>query len=401
MSSSISGGSNSHNGATTTLRRRSARNARAAALLPSSTTASTTAARGRDDFAGDNDPYAPSSSSLLLSSSSSSNRFNKLAFLLGLVLMVAPWFYHSSLNWTILSLREDILVMQDKQDGLLRDIRTWTGQLDDLKRQSKPLEDGNDALLQKLRAVGDTVDTDSNQYRQAEQQENAYLDRIEQLEETIQRRSVRDVTLRYGEGPYRINVTLTEGMASQQGNGGAPDNHRWFVIETAPTSLMPHAVDLFTRMAVDYKLYDGLTLLVPHHGSDNAESSLLHTVALSATTYEYLDKHFEASVPNLVPKLAFAEHSDRYPIEKYSVAFAGRPGGPHFYINLLDDDDESARSKQLDMGEACFGKVVEGRHVFDWIIDLHKKAGQNKDDFQPRRLLMYGIETMKLIPNEE
>jgi len=60
-------------------------------------------------------------------------------------------------------------------------------------------------------------------------------------------------------------------------------------------------------------------------------------------------------------QLAFAEFSSTYPPphhHKYSVAFAGRPGGPDFYINLEDE-------VEIHQHESTFGMVLEGRDVLD------------------------------------
>lgn len=69
-----------------------------------------------------------------------------------------------------------------------------------------------------------------------------------------------------------------------------------------------------------------------------------------------------------------------------TVSFGGRPGGPNFYINLSD----SINQDEVDLGESCFGKVVQGQSVLDAVMDKRRKT-----------LQMIGIQSMTILPNEE
>ena len=69
-----------------------------------------------------------------------------------------------------------------------------------------------------------------------------------------------------------------------------------------------------------------------------------------------------ASVP-------FQEYSPSLPHEKFTVGFAGRPGGPDWYISTVDNTCNHRPGSQSPdaalFGEAdpCFGKVVAGFDV--------------------------------------
>jgi len=69
-----------------------------------------------------------------------------------------------------------------------------------------------------------------------------------------------------------------------------------------------------------------------------------------------------ASVP-------FQEYSPSLPHEKFTVGFAGRPGGPDWYISTVDNTRNHGPGSQSPdaalFGEAdpCFGKVVAGFDV--------------------------------------
>jgi len=318
----------------------------------------------------------------------------------GLVLTLLAWIvFHSSVNHKMSSVVVEILAMQDRQDDYAADIRKLQGKLSKLKEEASPLENSNNEMLKWLQAFGDDVDTETSVYKEAEKVENTFLSRIDEIEAGIQKRSRRDVVLRYGEGPtYRINVTLTEETGPRSG--------RWFVVETAPISLMPHAVDVFTRMAVEYKLYDGLTLLLSSQSSSGktatgTSTGLVQTVDISADTHEFVsDNHYRGKMPeHFIPRLAFAEHSEEYPVEKYSVVFSGRPGGPHFYINMNDKRTVSESHSQVEGGgPSCFGKVVRGRIVLDRI--MQGTAGGSESSSSPSRknVRMHGIESVRMIP---
>jgi cyclophilin family peptidyl-prolyl cis-trans isomerase len=143
---------------------------------------------------------------------------------------------------------------------------------------------------------------------------------------------------RFGEGPFRIKVTL----ASEPVN-------EFFVFETAPLDIMPHAVYHFMKM-VQNQLWDGLSMV------SRSSEPILQATPLNAATNSWEDKRFEDAN---VTHMAFTEYSFDYPPKKYTLAFAGRPGGPDFYVNMEDLKDETEE------GESCFGIVVEGFEVLD------------------------------------
>ena len=142
----------------------------------------------------------------------------------------------------------------------------------------------------------------------------------------------------FGPGPFRIRIEL----ASEPVN-------EYFIVETAPLSIMPHAVYHFLKM-VQHNLWDGLSMV------SRSSEPILQATPLNALTNTWEDKRFEDAN---VTHMAFTEYSFDYPPKKYTLAFAGRPGGPDFYVNMEELQDESEE------GESCFGIVVEGFDVLD------------------------------------
>jgi cyclophilin family peptidyl-prolyl cis-trans isomerase len=123
----------------------------------------------------------------------------------------------------------------------------------------------------------------------------------------------------------------------------------YFIIETAPLEIMPHAVYHFMKM-VQAQLWNGLSMV------SRSSEPILQATPLNAATNSWEDKRFEDAN---VTHMAFTEYSFDYPPKKYTLAFAGRPGGPDFYVNMEELQDESEE------GESCFGIVVEGFEVLD------------------------------------
>ena len=160
---------------------------------------------------------------------------------------------------------------------------------------------------------------------------------------------------RYGNGRYRFKVNVRD----QQGV------LKYFVIETAMTAEMPHAIDHFFRM-VEKQLWNGLALV--HEP---------HSLIVSATPQLTDESHAWAGqrfVDANLTHMAFTEHSPTYPPPHhrlYTVAFSGRPGGPGFYISL-DNELEYARER-----ESTFGVVMEGRDVL-YQFFLKKNEGNKK-----------------------
>lgn len=144
------------------------------------------------------------------------------------------------------------------------------------------------------------------------------------------------------------------------------------VFEMAPLDLMPHSVHMFLEM-VSHRLWDNSVFW--HH------AGVTHVA--TATTIHYhsgepRNHHFNQL---RLGGVSFAEYTDSYPHERYSVAFAGR--GPDFYINTIDNTKSHAPGTQDhhkldDEADPVFGKVVEGKDVVDSLLKLSAEATKNK-----------------------
>jgi Cyclophilin type peptidyl-prolyl cis-trans isomerase/CLD len=152
---------------------------------------------------------------------------------------------------------------------------------------------------------------------------------------------------------------------------------RSFVIEMAPLDLMPHAVHLFLEQ-VDHGLWTNAWFYIngPHviqggpkvnddgggalHSSSSAPSADERAVALAPFRNLQLDQ------------LAFSEYSPQYPHRPWTLGYTGRPGGPDFYINKVDNVEAHGPGGQFhheleEFADACFARVIKG---FDTLEDM-------------------------------
>lgn len=101
-----------------------------------------------------------------------------------------------------------------------------------------------------------------------------------------------------------------------------PKDIKSFQVELAPLSEMPHAVHLFLEQV--------------SHGLWNKVGSSFyinqdHVLQAGPRTREARQHFMDYSLD----KMAFPEYSHAFPHNQWTVGFAGRPGGPSFYINKV------------------------------------------------------------------
>ena len=170
------------------------------------------------------------------------------------------------------------------------------------------------------------------------------------------------VVYRYGHGPYRVKFTV---QLDQD------DFERSFVVEMAPLELMPHSVHMFLD-TVRLKLWQNTIFW--HH------DEIKHVVAGALISYKTGEPKYHHLRALGWDGLLFAEHSEQYPHNKYTMGFSGK--GPNIYVNLHDNQNSHGpggpRLQQHDMpddADPCFATVVEG---FD-VIDALQKVMDGKE----------------------
>ena len=201
------------------------------------------------------------------------------------------------------------------------------------------------------------------------------------------------LTSRYGPGPHRISMVIN-----------LDDTQHEVIIELAPITLMPHSVHTFLSQLSEGYWTRGTPAIVmnPGHVLQACPHPCLETKAMGGSYPgdPYVDMRHAG-----LDTVSFQEYHPEYPHEKYTIGFAGRPSGPEFYINMMnntldhgpkealpkkaiveDEEEEEADEMMTMEPDPCFGKIISGFEVIDKISegmtrgDLPDESKETKDD---------------------
>lgn len=162
--------------------------------------------------------------------------------------------------------------------------------------------------------------------------------------------------IRFGLGPYRVQFEM-EIPVDQEGE--KMEIHL-ITAEMAPLDLMPNSVNLFLRQ-ISHGMWDGKEI------HKNRE----HILMAGTVDHESGRDKFSDFSKGQIDKLAFREHSEKYPHKKYTLGYAGKTGGPNWYFNKIDNSEwHGPGPNEGDEGDACFATVISGKHVVDKMGNL-------------------------------
>jgi cyclophilin family peptidyl-prolyl cis-trans isomerase len=171
--------------------------------------------------------------------------------------------------------------------------------------------------------------------------------------------------LRYGPGPHKVEVEVNFPTESLEKSW-------YFVIELAGVDDMPHTVYTFLQQ-VSNKLYDngGYSFFANAAHVVQGGPMANHLTPNGGKGKEDPAQKFQASGYNNV---VFPEYSTKLPHQKFTLGMSGRPGGPKFYINMIDNSaNHGPGGYAVDgTGDPCFGKISQG---FDVVEKLHAASG--------------------------
>eukprot|EP00484_Ammonia_sp_Unknown_P003448 CAMPEP_0197077550 /NCGR_PEP_ID=MMETSP1384-20130603/212676_1 /TAXON_ID=29189 /ORGANISM="Ammonia sp." /LENGTH=336 /DNA_ID=CAMNT_0042516415 /DNA_START=46 /DNA_END=1056 /DNA_ORIENTATION=+ len=163
----------------------------------------------------------------------------------------------------------------------------------------------------------------------------------------IQSNDKRSLQLQYGESPIRVLIETNLGRIT---------------LEMAPIRSMPHTVRYFVTL-IQTGFWNGC------HFFRNAN----HVIQANCHRRNKQNVHAlrdgDDGKLKETPSIAFQEYDESLPYlhQKYSIGLAGRPGGPDFYINLVDNKRNHGPGGQGPKPDPCFANIVEGRDVVDKI----------------------------------
>jgi len=181
----------------------------------------------------------------------------------------------------------------------------------------------------------------------------------------LQESSKAELLARYGPGPYVVDISFSF--------PDSPDRVDNIAVEMAPSHLMPYTVAYFLRQ-VEAGVWRGCSFM------RNAGHVIqAGTVPSGPMKDNCKNKKFkELGLPGVRNDgVLFQEYSSDYPHKKYTVGLAGRPGGPDFYISILDNTANHGPGGQGQYGlaaeaDACFGRVLDDGVSIANIKRMHK-----------------------------
>ena len=194
---------------------------------------------------------------------------------------------------------------------------------------------------------------------------------------------------RFGPGPYRVEFRIDYPHAANNDYITTnPDEWKtwtsYILIEMASLKLMPHTVNQFLKQ-VHSGLWDGTSMAMNARHVMQFGPQYTSTTTTSNNgddTANVVDggggggkKRYQDFYDRGIDKLSFQEYSAQYPHAQWTVGLAGRPSGPDFYINKIDNTIRHGPGGQMHAGEMhneadpCFGKLIDGTRPFTSIID--------------------------------
>ena len=175
------------------------------------------------------------------------------------------------------------------------------------------------------------------------------------------------IIIRFGDGPHNVELEIEYPQYTEDVEPSDwPRIRGVFTLEMAPLNLMPIAVNLFLQQ-VHHKLWNGCSFVI----------NAMHILQAGPHRYTEGGK-YDANLPELLKrfqnsrldKMPFQEYHDDYPHSKYTVGYAGRPGGPDFYINKIDNSVNHGPGGQShhdlhEEADPCFARLIGGLEILD------------------------------------
>lgn len=233
--------------------------------------------------------------------------------------------------------------------------RNMKNSIRELEKVNRELRKQQDELKVKYETVGG-IEVQKNEKLKG--RDDAWRNQVYLLQNATQRESKRAVLERFGPGPHHVRFTVefpTEKDPPERGT---------FVVELAPLDLLPHANHLFLEQ-VYHELWDGTWIYLngPHvlqAGPQDWDEE---------TNGESLKRFTESKLD----KLSFPEYSEQFPHLPWTLGFTGRPGGPDWYINKVDNTKSHGPHGQFqhkleEQADSCFAKVVEGQDTLQKVF---------------------------------
>lgn len=187
------------------------------------------------------------------------------------------------------------------------------------------------------------------------------------LQTAIQELSKRELIEKFGRGPHRVEIQLDFDPAEP-----IPGTEDKIIIQLASIEEMPHTVYLFLSQ-VDKELFNGCSF---HRNAGHVMQAGPAPNFKSPPNARLMGRFKD----HMLTSVSFQEYSDKYPHLPYTLGYAGRPGGPDFYISITDNTKNHGPGGQGsydDPSEAdpCFATVIEGHKAVDRMVQTAVEPG--------------------------
>jgi len=250
------------------------------------------------------------------------------------------------------NLQQDLARAQREKDRTVRETeRKLKSRQAELERENRLLQKERD----ELRVKHEGPDKEEEESRMLLRDE-AFRNQLELLQEATRKESRRNVVERFGPGPHEVEFRFEMEGAEKA-----------FVVELAPLDAVPHAVHVFLEQ-VEHGLWNGCYFYLngPHviqAGPQLSDEDEAHAPEDDAEDRAEAMRPFKSLG---LDQLAFPDYSDAFPHKPWTLGFTGRPGGPDFYINKVDNSEAHGPGGQYqhalqEQGDSCFGIITRGK----------------------------------------
>ncbi len=223
--------------------------------------------------------------------------------------------------------RQTLEELMGKAESELKKLKRELDAVDTMLQATTGMDPQLQMKVSNLRAV--------TEMKKLQQRVDRHASKARTLKQRVQKDSVEEVKRVYGKEPIHVMFELV----FPDGRRG-PDR---FVVELAPTELMPHSIQTFLAMVTNH-LWDNCSFILNALQVIKAAPLPYDRTSAKNKARKFSDADLET--------VAFKEYSPDYPHKPYTIAFAA-DGSPSFYINTADNTE-------LHMGDPCFGKIIWG-----------------------------------------
>jgi len=134
-----------------------------------------------------------------------------------------------------------------------------------------------------------------------------------------------------------------------------PKSEHEIIFELAPLKIMPHSIHLFLSQIAEgyWKRGTPSIALNAGHVLQACPHPCLDSTDMGGNIpgYPYEEMRKEG-----LDVVSFQEYSTSYPHAKYTIGFAGKPSGPEFFINMMDNtlDHGTIEERKYKMGKFLY-----------------------------------------------